>query len=163
MVRFIISSEGLINVDHIVTAAYVKTLDGCGREYLVRGADERILGRVETEVMEAFRSEVLPAASHHFAAVVGVNARRDGEPPSMEDVWDERWPIVAWRITDDNDAKPILPQEAGKDDMVLIELPDGSLQWPYSGYFKSLDQAKRFALERACERLGPKLVEPGRG
>jgi hypothetical protein len=54
---------------------------------------------------------VIPAVLGGWAVVIGVD-REDNSRPTAADVWTERLPVIAWRITDNKDgdnAQPIVP------------------------------------------------------
>lgn len=126
MSRFVRTSIGLLNSDHIL-----KIADGdahCSEE----------LGYVVAKVLEDFEvdSVVVPCAAQYY--VIGV----------YEDdasVW--RQPIVAWRVTDDDIALPVTCDIIiGKDKAILN--PDGTV----TGIFEVFETEEDFLAAVLTER-----------
>ena len=145
MVEFVQTEDfGYVNLAHV---AKVRT-NPAGKQVLL-DAGGGSLGVARDEVTN---SGTLIAAAGMFATVVYVGNKPKVRPVD-DDVFVERYPIVAWRIRGDDefaDAYPVLPGSNGVENAtVLIELPDGKLDEPHSGTYNNIEEAKTTFLERA--------------
>jgi hypothetical protein len=89
----------------------------------------------------------VPAAAGAVATVVYVSDSENARP-TKDDLFVERAPIVAWRLTGVF-AFPILPEEPTSNGTILIEMPDGRLKEPAMRLYDDLDKAKDDILRTA--------------
>jgi hypothetical protein len=135
-----------VNLAHVVK---VRT-NTAGKQVLL-DADGGSLGVARDEVTNS--GTLVAAAAGMFATVVYVGNKPKVRPVD-DDVFVERYPIVAWRIRGTNEsdesAYPVLAGVQGASNAtVLIELPDGKLDEPHSGTYNNIEEAKTTFLERA--------------
>lgn len=98
--------------------------------------------------LERLLATLVPATAGQKAVVIAYGGGdRINDRPT--EVWEDWYPVVAWRIDESGWALPILPADASEASncRVLIEKPDGGFIDPLMAEYVDLADAKKRILE----------------
>jgi hypothetical protein len=138
MAEFIDTESGYVNLDHVATVERSRA----GKSSLLRDRKGRSLGVARGEVSQSYT--LIAAAPGMFATAIDLGNDHSVRPVA-DDVFVERYPIVAWRIRGGEDlsfAFPVLAGVHGDNETVLLELPDGRFDLRMSGTYDGIEVAK---------------------
>ena len=151
MPHFIKTDQGLVNLDYVrkIITTYPDRIDDVlnAAVFVLIGPDGDELGFVSSHIgtAEELTCPITPASQGALAWLISVNS--DKGRPVKSDLVSEMILIIGWRVTSMG-TTPVFSSEPGDYDVVLYEMPGGTMSEPNAGWHHSLDAAQASILAR---------------
>jgi hypothetical protein len=143
--EFVATRNGLLNLSFVARVTNRKTEGSWETVFL--NSEGETLGAASGFDADGLVGTVIPAAPGSTAALIWVD-EDSKDRPSVDDVYSEIVPVIAWRVDSDGTATPVFLEQPVHNARILFPMPDGhSLLEPDVDTHQSLDGAKAETLK----------------
>ena len=151
MPHFIKTGYGLINLDYVrrIIVSYPdRTEEHDGDSVLILiGVNGEDLGHASTQIhtVEELTCPMIPASPGALSWLISVNSGNGR--PVKSDLVSEMILSIGWRVTSMG-TTPVFSSKPGDFDVMLFEMPGGTMSEPNAGWHHSLEAAEGSILAR---------------